>query len=132
MVDEASAQAVALTKQGNMEDLRGLILSDPRTLISTDWSGDSLLSIACWHGHSEMVKMLIDDFNIDINYTNPSNLCTPLHRACARNHLELAMLLIKRGANMRARDKVRLLLLLKCSTSMPHLFSQVLLILLVW
>jgi ankyrin repeat protein len=55
-----------------------------------DWAGDTLLSIACWHGHRAVCEFLMD-LGADVNSRN-SNLNTPLHRAAYKGDLDIVSL----------------------------------------
>ncbi|MBS0606227.1 MAG: ankyrin repeat domain-containing protein [Verrucomicrobia bacterium] len=64
-------------------------------------AGLSALHMACLHGHSQLVKLLIES-KADLNVTD--NLKdTPLHAACMHGHLEAAKLLIAAGADIHAK-----------------------------
>src|SRR5262249_53034180 len=66
--------------------------------------GASMLHLAVWDGHNEIIELLLDH-GMDINVTN-ENGDTALHRAasCGR-HIETMRLLIQRGANLQATNK---------------------------
>jgi ankyrin repeat protein len=79
-----------------------------KSAVQKDWSGDGLLSIACWHGRIETALMLITDFDVNVNDKNNMNQ-TPLHRSCAQNNIEMAMMLCRKGADLSLKDKVQVL-----------------------
>jgi RNA:NAD 2'-phosphotransferase (TPT1/KptA family) len=68
-----------------------------------DWAGDTLLSVACWYGHANIVEYLFS-CGSDINTKN-NQLHTPLHRAAQRSDIALVNLLVEKGADIIARDK---------------------------
>lgn len=88
-----------------IENLRILLSShDSDFLNSTrDWTGDTLLAVAVWHEQYDAAKMLVEAGS-NINTTNNNN-SSPLHRACYRNNIELAILLMNNGADYSLRDK---------------------------
>ncbi len=98
-------------KEGRGEEVKEMILLDHSMLSAKDWAGDSLLSVACWHGHEDICRFLVEEFHVDVNFKNPSNLSSPLHRACAQDHVQLAFYLISKGSDPLCRDSVRTLLL---------------------
>ncbi len=67
-----------------------------------DWSGDTLLAIASWHGHLNLVRFL-HLVGSDINTKN-ENLNTPLHRAVHQNHIDVVSYLIENGGDIDSRD----------------------------
>ena len=56
---------------------------------------------ACNHGHLAVVKLLLDNGAL-VNIPGLDN-DTPLHDAVVNNHVEVASLLISRGANSKLR-----------------------------
>jgi ankyrin repeat protein len=93
------------TQRGEMKLLKELLSTNPSLSKTVDWSGDSLLAIAAWHGHYSVALMLIDDFDLDVNHRNNQG-STPIHRACCQNHIDIALMLYQKGANTRLQDKV--------------------------
>lgn len=97
--------AVEYTQAGNEVQLYELLTKNNNLVHSKDWSGDSLLSIACWYGYLNIAKTLIEKYDFDVNHRNSLGI-TPLHRACSGNHIELALFLYQRGASTNIKDKV--------------------------
>jgi len=68
----------------------------------------SALALAAQHGHTEVVRILLDAGEDPSRY-NPEghhSHSTPLHQAVLAGHLELVKLLVDRGARLDLRDKV--------------------------
>ncbi|CAD8047889.1 unnamed protein product [Paramecium primaurelia] len=65
--------------------------------------GNSAIHLASQNGHTECVKILINN-GVLINIAG-KNRMTPLHYACAYNHLELVEYLLDEGARINAKDK---------------------------
>ncbi len=66
------------------------------------------LALAAQHGHTEVVKLLLDAGEDPSRY-NPHGYhshSTPLHQAVWANHLDTVRLLVERGARLDLRDKV--------------------------
>ena len=115
-----------LIKDGNVKRIKILLNSYPKILNTKDYSGYTLLSVACEYGELEIVKLLLEQPNIDVNTKNDKGW-TPLHiayridilklllehpdidvnnirdknenplsRACKQNHIELVKLLLAR------------------------------------
>ena len=49
---------------------------------------------ACTDGDLEIVKELVDDSAVDINWVGEDRLDTPLHRACRFGWLEIVKVLL--------------------------------------
>jgi ankyrin repeat protein len=66
------------------------------------------LALAAQHGHSEIVRMLLDAGEDPDRYNPPGNHphSTPLHQAALGGHLPVMQLLVDRGARLDRRDKV--------------------------
>lgn len=104
MNPEEIIQLIQTEGFADKEELRAIILKDPSLIEKAkDWVGDGLLSIACWSGRADIVKLLLDDFKADANAKNSIGT-TPLHRASASGSLGCAMLLLERGADTEVRD----------------------------
>ena len=68
----------------------------------------SALALAAQHGHTEIVRILLDAGE-DPNRYNPEghhSHSTPLHQAIWAEHLDVVRLLVERGARLDIRDKV--------------------------
>jgi ankyrin repeat protein len=66
------------------------------------------LALAAQHGHTEVVRMLLDAGE-DPNRYNPDGFhahSTPLHQATCAGHLDVVILLVDRGARLDIRDTI--------------------------
>jgi hypothetical protein len=66
------------------------------------------LALAAQHGHTEVVRMLLDTGEDPSRY-NPDGYhshATPLHHAALSNHAEVVRLLVERGARLDIKDTV--------------------------
>ena len=61
--------------------------------------GDRPLCHACWNGHFEVVKTLIEH-DVDLNVENVPYKVTPIFHACRGGNLEIVRILIENGANV--------------------------------
>jgi ankyrin repeat protein len=110
-----SDTAVALAKRGAAPDTlaaaAGLgLVDEARRLLPSAESAERhvAIALASQHGHSEIVKMLLDAGE-DPNRYNPEGWhshSTPLHQAIASDHPEVVRLLVERGARTDIRDTV--------------------------
>eukprot|EP00123_Amoebidium_parasiticum_P016653 comp23535_c0_seq1/m.39632 comp23535_c0_seq1/g.39632 ORF comp23535_c0_seq1/g.39632 comp23535_c0_seq1/m.39632 type:complete len:1134 (-) comp23535_c0_seq1:21-3422(-) len=66
-------------------------------------TGPALLK-ACKQGYLGIVRILLDSGNVDINFMDPVNSRTALHRAAAHGHREVMVLLQEKGADLCAVD----------------------------
>ncbi|MGI2298626.1 ankyrin repeat domain-containing protein [Candidatus Cardinium hertigii] len=55
--------------------------------------GSTPLYLAAFHGHIEIVKLLLETPRIQVNLQNKSG-CTPLHAAALFNHVEVIKILL--------------------------------------
>jgi len=64
------------------------------------------LAVASQYGHVEMVRLLLDAGEDPNRYHPPGghSHCTPLHQAALEGNLELARLLVERGARLDMKD----------------------------
>ena len=84
-------------------------VDEARRLLPTADSKDRHIAIAlaAQHGNTEIVRMLLDAGE-DPNRYNPEfwhSHSTPLHQAIAAGHIDVAQLLVERGARTDIRDK---------------------------
>ena len=89
-----------------------------RFLDATNKDGSTPLLLACYAGHVDVVRCLLQH-GASVHTTNLAGW-TPLHGAASGGHLEVARVLIDHGANIHA--KVRYIHIYIPSTlSNPHL-----------
>ncbi|KAL2862632.1 ankyrin repeat domain-containing protein [Aspergillus lucknowensis] len=77
-----------------------------RDLIETSISGCTVLALASWRGHVELVRVLIAR-GADVNAVDEDGL-TPLWGAKAEGHSEVVDVLVKAGAKMDVFSKMKL------------------------
>lgn len=98
-LDEFEAAAL-----GDLNQLKRLLIQDNAALIAFSADGFTLLGLACFFGHQEMVNYLIGEgADPNIPSANPFRV-TPLHSACAISHFEIAGSLINAGADVNAKQ----------------------------
>ncbi len=83
-------------KSGDIEIFKALIKAEAKEKILF---GQTLLNIACYRGHTEIVEALIEA-GADSNKANPSNGVAPLFAACLNGHTEIVEALIEAGADL--------------------------------
>lgn len=89
---------------GDRTILFQLLNKNPELINSFSSDGFTILGLASYFGHKDLVKQLLDkgaDPNIPAN--NQFRV-TPLHSACAISNIEIARLLIENGADIHARQ----------------------------
>lgn len=85
---------------GDIDIVRRHLSGDPMLINSSSVDGFSPLSLACYFGHEELAKFLIQN-GADINLSSRNIFgSSPLHSACAIGHLNIAQLLLRRGADV--------------------------------
>lgn len=88
---------------GQTQRLKELITSDPSLVNSHAHDGFTPLGLAVFFGHPETVKTLLDA-GADVNLASRESMkVTPLASASAARQLEIARMLIERGADVNAR-----------------------------
>jgi ankyrin repeat protein len=92
----------AVAGLGRYEDAARLLpVSDPQ-------SRHIALALAAQHGHTEVVRLLLDAGEDPSRY-NPEGFhshSTPLHQAVWSNHLEVVKMLVERGARLDIQDTI--------------------------
>lgn len=89
---------------GDLDTLRSKVKLHPEHLNDFSSDGFTLLGLAAYFGHSDAIRLLLEngaDPNVTAN--NPMRVA-PLHSACAASSYEIAELLIKAGANVNAKQ----------------------------
>ncbi|MBU4334196.1 MAG: ankyrin repeat domain-containing protein, partial [Candidatus Omnitrophica bacterium] len=89
-------------KSGDVVKLRELLDNDPSLLTTKDEIGKSPLHWAAGKNQLEIIKVLLDEYNIDVNIRNANN-GTPLHVAASQANPKAAIILIEHGAEIDAR-----------------------------
>ena len=88
-------------KVGNLERLQMLLLEHGGDLNNVCGAFDeTLLSVACWRGHSAVVRFLVEQ-GADIEKADPDGW-TPLHVSSVYGFVEVVRYLLEQGAD---RDK---------------------------
>ena len=68
----------------------------------------SPLSFACHQGKLDIIKILLENEKIDIDYPTEYQNLTPLQIACQAGHYEILMLLIKAGSKINKPNSLNL------------------------
>lgn len=98
--------------QGNSEQLKSILASNPKAINTVLLKQTGALGIACANGHTECVRLLIEhgaNVNKESNrlllaHDADINLWdwAPLHHACAHGHAACVQLLLAHGAQVDA------------------------------
>jgi ankyrin repeat protein len=92
----------AVAGLGRLEDAARLLP------VSDSQSRHIALALAAQHGHTEVVRLLLDAGEEPSRY-NPEGFhshSTPLHQAVGSDHLEVVKLLVERGARLDIQDTI--------------------------
>ncbi len=89
--------------KNNIKEIE-MILSTDVDVNMVDKDGNSLLHYAAKYDRKEILKLLLNQENINLNIKN-NNLQTPLHFAAKYNREYIAKILIFKGANYSLKDK---------------------------
>jgi len=90
---------------GNLQHTKEYYEKNNTSINQYSIDGFTPLGLACFFGHIEIIKYLIE---IEADLNIPSNndfKVTPLHSACATSNLEIAELLLKNNANVNAKQQ---------------------------
>eukprot|EP00123_Amoebidium_parasiticum_P009805 comp19720_c2_seq1/m.23478 comp19720_c2_seq1/g.23478 ORF comp19720_c2_seq1/g.23478 comp19720_c2_seq1/m.23478 type:complete len:463 (-) comp19720_c2_seq1:26-1414(-) len=66
--------------------------------------GQTLLMVACKYGRLGIIRMLLEDFNAEVNFVGGLGHFTALHYAAWHGHIEVVRYLLSRGADWRVRN----------------------------
>jgi hypothetical protein len=99
-----TSRASKYTIMGDEFNLRKELLIDHPVDEVDARSGRSLLIEAVAGGHLHIVRMLIIDFNANVNCVTKLGKATPLHIAVEFGMRQIASMLITYGANLSAQD----------------------------
>lgn len=90
-----------VARNGTLNELKELILKNPKIINLVNDEENSMLILACYHGNAEVVPYLIE--NVDnINYSN--KMGTALMAAVVKNKIEFIKKLLQKGANPNSTD----------------------------
>lgn len=85
-------------KEGHFEKVREFLSEDSSLKDEKDDEGMSLIHWVADRGHDDTLKILIEDFKVDVNVTDSEGQ-SPLHYAASCNHISTAQILINAGAD---------------------------------
>ena len=101
--DYARTPLLLAAEEGHVDVVK--LLMRPRTnLFAADKGGDNALLLAAQRGHLEVVELLIKS-TFWVRSTNPFDGATALHGAAFGGHVDVARLLVSKGADVNARDE---------------------------
>ena len=105
MNDAGAREAFKAAKRGDLVTLRERVAADGSLLQARDKDHSTLLHFAAWNGHSETVAVVLDA-GMEINAHNQNSHwgTTPLHAAAHGNQRAVAELLVRRGADVHAKN----------------------------
>lgn len=87
---------------GDVERLKHLLTQEPEKLNAFSGDGFQPLGLACFFGHTEIAKLLIDQ-GAEVNTpSRNTQIVTPLHSAAAADNFEIVNLLVDHGADVNA------------------------------
>lgn len=90
---------------GDVERLKHLLTKEPNDLNAFSGDGFQPLGLACFFGHTEVAKFLIDQ-GVEVNTpSRNTQKVTPLHSAAAADSFEIVNLLVDHGADVNARQQ---------------------------
>ena len=90
-------------RKNDTEVVRTLVALGADMGATEGFGGGSLIHIAVIFGCREMVRMLVNEFGVDVNTRADENGRTPLHVAANLDFLEMARLLVRLGADVEAK-----------------------------
>ena len=87
---------------GNTESLKQQLNAGTDVNQKNSYDGSTALNHAAWHGHMEIVQLLLEN-GANTN-AKRNDGWTPLHDAATQGHEEIAELLIANGADINTKD----------------------------
>ena len=99
-VEGSETLSVYACQAGELEALQTALALDP-AIVTHDFQGDTLLTIAAEHGHNLLLKELIS-CGADVNKARESDGVTPLYIAAQNGHHECVNTLLDEGAGIDA------------------------------
>ena len=87
---------------GNIERLKQQLNAGTDVNQKNSYDGSTALNHAAWHGHMEIVQLLLEN-GANTN-AKRNDGWAPLHDAAAQGHEEIAELLIANGADINTKD----------------------------
>jgi len=111
---------------GNIAVIKELLNRSPKHFVNNlDANGSTLLFSACWYGHLDLVKVLIDE-DAKINLSNFRNN-RPIHMAIEQNQCEVVKFLLAQGAKCTEEEvaEIRKRTGKKISKRMEKLFPKI-------
>ena len=98
----AAQDIFKVVTDGDLQKLKGMVEKNEQTLHKKDRRGLSLLHLAAFRGHTEVVRFLLAR-GLKASVQDPSGL-TPLMGAAYFGHKEVASLLLDHGADINKKD----------------------------
>lgn len=90
---------------GDVTRIENNIRLSPCSVNDFSVDGYTPLGLACYFGHSDAARLLIDE-GADVNLPSNNHMrVTPLHSACAIGHMEIARLLVENEADINAAQE---------------------------
>ncbi|XP_023710593.1 ankyrin repeat domain-containing protein 16 [Cryptotermes secundus] len=90
--------------QGNHDSVALVLLKCGASVTESDNMGLTCLHVAAQTGSCKVIRMLIEDFNIDVNLVASKSKFTPLHCAASTGQLEAVRMLLLQGADSKLKD----------------------------
>ena len=92
--------------QGHTDLVRELVKKHKADRSAKNKENEDALMYAVYGGHSSLVRVLIEEFQFNVNKSRSNQGRTPLHEACLQGHTDLARELVKEHkADRSAKDK---------------------------
>ncbi|MFC1742592.1 ankyrin repeat domain-containing protein [Candidatus Riflebacteria bacterium] len=98
----SSGEIHEAAKSGDIKKLKAELDKDPGLLYAQCEQGKTPLHWATGKGQLQVIRILLDEYKVDINVRN-KNQGTPLHVAASQAQPEAARVLIRHGASVNAQ-----------------------------
>jgi len=92
------------TSTGDNNTVEQLLADDPELLNTFSIDGFTLLGLASYFGHFQLVKLLLEKGADPNTPSNNQFKVAPIHSACSISNYEIAELLLINGANANAKQ----------------------------
>lgn len=99
---QQSSNIFEAARNGEVQVIKNILKENPEVVNTKNKEGFSALTLACYRGNTEVVKLLLKK-KADVNIS--SSMGSPLMAATYKGHLEIVKLLLSKNVNVDEVDQ---------------------------